>query len=330
MRHPLRNSAIAALLAVTALLALPANTGAQDYPSRPIKLLVPFLAGGPTDALARVIGQALEKDLGQPIIIDNRGGAGGLIAMEWTATSATDGHTLFFATTGTMSINPSLYKSAKVDPLKALDPVATIAQSSNVLVTMPSFPANNIKDLIALAKEKPGTLTFGSAGPGSTTHLAGELLKMQAGIAITHVPYKGTAAALTDLLGGQISMVFDTISGSIVQYIKSNQVKAIAVTGAARNDALPDVPTITESGLPGFEVTTWYGLAAPAGTSVAIIDKLNGAMKRVLAQDDVRKKLAVYGVAPFPGGTPADFRELMKQDSVKWSDLVKAAGVAIE
>lgn len=320
----------AVILAAASSFGCPGSAWAQTYPSRPIKLVVPFLAGGPTDALARVIAQAMENNLGQPVVIDNRGGAGGRIAMEAVASAPPDGYTIFFATTGTMSINPSLYKTSKVDPLKALDAVATIAVSSNVLVVVPSFPANNIKDLIALAKEKPGTLTFGSAGVGSTTHLAGELLKVKADIAITHIPYKGTAAALTDLLGGNISMAFDTISGSILQYIKSGQMKALAVTSANRNDMLPSVPTIAEGALPGFEVSTWYGLAVPAGTPAAIVDKLNAEIKRILAQDDVQKKLAVYGVTPFPGGTPAEFKELMKQDAVKWSDLVKAAGVAID
>ncbi|MEP9375329.1 tripartite tricarboxylate transporter substrate binding protein [Aquabacter sp. CN5-332] len=288
-------------------------------------MIVPFVAGGPTDALARVIGEAMSTSLGQPVVIDNRGGAGGRTAMEVTANSAPDGYTLFFATTGTMSINPSLYKMS--DPLKMMEPICTVASSSNVLVVQPSFPANTIGELIALAKQKPGTLTFGSAGVGATTHLAGELLKSAAGINITHVPYKGTAGAMTDLMGGQISMAFDTISGSVIQYINSKQLKAIAVTGETRNDMLPNVPTVAQSGLSGFDVTTWYGLAAPAGTPVAIVDRLNKDMKKILATREVQEKLASFGVTPFPGGTPQEFAELIREDAAKWNKVITTAGI---
>lgn len=309
-----------------AVAAFPASAVfAQAYPARNIRLIVPFVAGGPTDALARVIGEAMSTTLGQPVVIENRGGAGGRTAMEVTANSAPDGYTLFFATTGTMSINPSLYKMP--DPLKVLEPISTVASSSNVLVVRPDFPASTIGELIALAKQKPGTLTFGSAGIGATTHLAGELLKSAAGINIVHVPYKGTAAAMTDLLGGQISMAFDTISGSVIQYINGKQLKAIAVTGETRNDMLPTVPTVAQSGLPGFEVTTWYGLAAPAGTPAAIVERLSADMKKILAMREVRDKLASFGVTPFPGDTPKAFAELIRSDAAKWNKVIATAGI---
>ncbi|WP_454736170.1 Bug family tripartite tricarboxylate transporter substrate binding protein [Cupriavidus necator] len=315
-------------LAATALVLVSVSAAASTYPDKPIKLVVPFPAGGPTDAMARLIGQNLSSKLGQPVVIDNRGGAGGTIATEAVANAAPDGYTLFFATTGTMAINPSLYKTLKVDPLKSFDAVGSVASTVNVLVVQPALPVGNVKELIALAKQKPGTLTFGSAGNGSSNHLSGELFKSMAAVDISHVPYKGSAAALTDLLGGRISMMFDTVS-SQVQYLKAGKVKALGVTGAVRSEALPRVPTIAESGLPGFDVTIWFGLASPRGTAPEVIGRLNAELQTVLAQPEVRAQLAVLGANPLPG-SPGDFARLIQRDASKWSPVVKASGASLD
>jgi tripartite-type tricarboxylate transporter receptor subunit TctC len=278
--------------------------------------------------MARLVGQHLSQGLGQPVVIDNRGGAGGTIATEVAANSAPDGYTLFFATTGTMAINPSLYRTFKVDPLKAFDPVGSVASTTNVLVVSPALKVNSVKDLIALAKQKPGALTFGSAGNGSSNHISGELFKSMAEIDITHVPYKGSAPAFTDLLGGQISMMFDTVS-SQVQHIASGKVKALGVTGKNRSEALPNIPTIAEAGLPNFEVTIWFGLAAPKGIPAEAVAKLQAQLGKVLAMPEVKAKLASHGAEPLPG-TPQTFTRMVEHDTAKWSKVVKASGATID
>jgi tripartite-type tricarboxylate transporter receptor subunit TctC len=316
----------ATAFASLAILAAPFAQAA--YPDKPIKLIVPFPAGGPTDGMARLVGQHLSQGLGQPVVIDNRGGAGGTIATEVAANSAPDGYTLFFATTGTMAINPSLYRTFKVDPLKAFDPVGSVASTTNVLVVSPALKVNSVKDLIALAKQKPGALTFGSAGNGSSNHISGELFKSIAEIDITHVPYKGSAPAFTDLLGGQISMMFDTVS-SQVQHIASGKVKALGVTGKNRSEALPNIPTIAEAGLPNFEVTIWFGLAAPKGIPPEAVAKLQAQLGKVLAMPEVKAKLASLGAEPLPG-TPQTFTRMVEHDTAKWSKVVKASGATID
>jgi len=316
------------LVAATPAAFSAAAAASTGYPAKPIRLVVPFPAGGPTDAMARLIGQHLSQQLGQPVLVDNRGGAGGTIATEAAAQAAPDGYTLFFSTTGTMAINPWLYRSLKVDPLKSFDAVGSVASTVNVLVVSNNLPVGNIKELIALAKQKPGTLTFGSAGNGSSNHLSGELFKSMAGIDIVHVPYKGSAAAFTDLLGGRISMMFDTVS-SQGQYINAGKVKALGVTGATRSEALPRVPTIAEAGLPGFDVTIWFGLSAPKGTTPDVIRRLNSELQAVLAQVDVQKQLAALGARPLPG-TPAEFSKLIQHDAGKWSPVVKASGATLD
>lgn len=318
----------ACLLAAGPLASGTVAAAANGYPVKPVRLVVPFPAGGPTDAMARLIGQQLSQQLGQPIVIDNRGGAGGTIATETAAQAAPDGYTLFFSTTGTMAINPSLYRSLKLDPVKSFDAVGSVASTVNVLVVPNTLPVTNVRELIALAKQKPGTLTFGSAGNGSSNHLSGELFKTMAGIDIVHVPYKGSAAAFTDLLGGRLSMMFDTVS-SQVQYIGSGKVKALGVTGSKRSDALPKVPTIAEAGLPGFDVTIWFGLSAPKGTPPDVIQHMNSELQTVLAQAEVRSKLAALGAQPLPG-TPADFARLIQHDASKWAPVVKASGATVD
>lgn len=315
---------------LTAMIAMAVGTAAQAFaafPEKPIKLIVPFPAGGPTDAMARIVGQHLSQITGQAVVIDNRGGAGGVIATEAAAAAPADGYTLFFATTGTIAINPSLYKSLKVAPLKAFDAVGLVASTANVLVVLPSL-ANTLTELIALAKKNPGTLTFGSAGNGSSNHLTGELFKTMASIDISHVPYKGSAAAFTDLLGGRISMMFDTVS-SQTQYIASGKVKALAVSSATRSDALPKVPTLAEAGLPGFDVSIWFGVVAPKGTPPEILRQLNQLINGLLAQEEIKAKLASFGAAPLPG-TPQAFALDMQKDTAKWSKVVKASGATLD
>jgi tripartite-type tricarboxylate transporter receptor subunit TctC len=327
MKSPMRLGAAFIILAASlAFFAAPAAHAA--YPEKPIKLIVPFPPGGPTDGMARLIGQHLSQALGQPIIIDNRGGAGGTIATEAAANSAPDGYTLFFATTGTMAINPSLYRTFKVEPLKAFDPIGSVASTTNVLVVAPALPVNSVKDLISLAKQKPGALTFGSAGNGSSNHISGELFKSMAEIDIVHVPYKGSASAFTDLLGGQISMMFDTVSSQVPQ-ISTGKVKALGVTGHTRSEALPKVPTIAESGLPNFEVTIWFGLVAPKGTPGDIMKKLHEQLAKILAAPETKTRLASLGAEPLPG-TPQAFTTMIQQDTAKWSKVVKASGATLD
>lgn len=298
------------------------------YPDKPIKVIVPFPPGGPTDGMARLVGQHLSQALGQPVIVDNRGGAGGTIATEAASASAPDGYTLFFATTGTMAINPSLYRAFRIDPLKAFVPVGSVASTTNVLVVAPSLPASSVQDLVGLARKKPGSLTFGSAGNGSSNHISGELFKSMAEIDILHVPYKGSAAAFTDLLGGRISMMFDTVSSQVPQ-IASGKVKALGVTGRGRSEALPTVPTIAESGLPNFEVTIWFGLVAPKGTPGDVVAKLNAQLDAILRTPEFKSKLASLGAEPLPG-TPEAFTAMIRQDTAKWSKVVKASGATID
>jgi tripartite-type tricarboxylate transporter receptor subunit TctC len=298
------------------------------YPDKPITLIVPFSAGGPTDALARVITEFLSRDLGKNVLVDNRGGAGGRLATEAAAAAPADGYTVFFATTGTMAINPALYQTMTLDTVKAFDAVGAIASSWNVLVVLPSFPANTLKELVALAKEKPGTLTFGSAGNGSTNHLSGELLKITAGVDIRHVPYKGSAGAIVDLLGGRLSMMFDTIPTQ-VQNVQTGRVKALAQTGPIRSTALPNIPTMVEAGIPGFDVTTFFGVVTPKGTPSEVRERLHKAILQILAQDEVKQKLIALGALPIPG-SQQDFEKLIQAEKAKWSKLVKESGASVD
>lgn len=317
-----------ALVAVAFALPLAPSPAAAAFPERPVRLIVPFPAGGPTDGMARLVGQQLSKQLGQPVVIDNRGGAGGTIATEAAASAAPDGYSLFFSTLGTMAINPSLYRSMKVDPAKAFVAVGAVASTANVLVTGVDFPAGTLQELVALARSKPGTVTYGSAGSGSSNHLSGELLRTMAGIEIVHVPYKGSGAALTDLLGGRISFMFDTVS-SLVPQLAAGKLKALGITSPARSPALPNVPTIAEAGLPGFEVTIWFGLSAPRGTPADVVARLNAELQNVLANAEIRAQLDKLGAAPMPG-TPQDFATRIEQDAAKWSALVKASGASVD
>lgn len=318
------------LVAVTTALTLVplAQAQATDFPRGPVSLVVPFPAGGPTDAMARRLAEKLGERLGQQVVVENKGGAGGSIAAEAVARAKPDGQTLFFGTTGTMAINPSLYARLRYDPVKDFAPVSLMATTMNVLVVNPAVPATNLRELIKLAKAHPGTLTYGSAGNGSSNHLSGELFRSSADLQITHVPYKGSAAALVDLLGGRLTMMFDTIAQQ-TQNIAAGKVRALAVTGAKRSPLLPEVPTAQEAGLKGFDVTIWYGVLAPAGTPAPVIERLNREIVAVMSTEEMKKRMQADGAEAKPT-TPAEFASLIKHDMAKWAPVVKGSGATLD
>ncbi len=311
------------------LLALSAaGAAAQPYPSKPIRLVVPFPAGGTTDILAREVGQRLSLSLGQPVVIDNRPGAAGNIGSELVAKSAPDGYTLLMATVGTHAINPNLYARMPYDHVKDFAPVVLVAGVPNVLEVTPSLPVHSVADLIKLAKEKPGQINFASSGSGTSIHLSGELFKTMAGVDMTHVPYKGSAPAITDLIGGQVQVMFDNLPSSLPQ-IKADKLRAIAVTSAQRAPALPDIPTIAESGLPGFEASSWFGIVAPAGTPPTIIARINADVNQWLQSPEAKEKLLAQG-AVAAGGSPEQFAAYIHAETEKWARVVKASGAKVD
>jgi tripartite-type tricarboxylate transporter receptor subunit TctC len=315
--------------AAAALLALGAGGAlAQNYPTKPIRLVVPFPPGGTTDILAREAGARLSISLGQPVVIDNRPGAGGNIGADLVAKSAPDGYTLLMGTVGTHAINPSLYSKMPYDHVKDFTPVILVAGVPNVLEVTPSLPVNSVADLIKLAKDKPGQLNFASSGSGTSIHLSGELFKAMAGVDMTHVPYKGSAPALTDLIGGQVQLMFDNLPSSLAQ-IRAGKLRAVAVTSAQRAPALPNVPTIAESGLPGFEASSWFGILAPAGTPPAIVARINADVNQWLATADAKDKLLAQG-AVAAGGTPGDFAAHIRAETEKWAKVVKISGAKVD
>lgn len=301
---------------------------AQTYPSRPIRLVVPFPAGGTTDILAREVGQRLTLSFGQSVVIDNRPGAGGNIGSDLVAKSAPDGYTLLMGTVGTHAINPSLYARMPYDNVKDFAPVILVASVPNVLEVTPSLPVNSVRELIKLAKEKPGQINFASSGSGTSIHLSGELFKTMAGVDMTHIPYKGSAPAITDLIGGQVQVMFDNLPSSLPQ-IKAGKLRALAVTSVQRAPALPDVPTIAESGLPGFEASSWFGVLAPAGTPPAIIARLNADLGQWLQSPDAREKLLAQG-ALAAGGSPEAFAAHIRAETEKWARVVKVSGAKVD
>jgi len=317
----------ASALAAAALLASAAIPARAAFPEKPIRLIVPFPAGGPTDAMARLMSQKAAPVLGQQIVVDNIGGAGGVIAAETAARAPADGYTLFFATTGTIAINPTLYANARYAPEKDFMPVTLVATSANVLLVHPSVPAHNVRELIRFAKANPGKLMFGSAGNGSSNHLSGELLKSMTGIDIVHVPYKGTAAATTDLLSGRLPMMFDTIITGM-PHVAAGKLRALGVTGTARSEAAPGVPTIAESGIPGFDVTIWFGVVAPAGVKEPV-SRLNQDIVKAVSTPDTRARFAALG-ADVSASTPEQFGQRMRADIAKWSKVVKESGARID
>lgn len=317
------------LLCATAILfAGVAGTQAQTYPNRAITLVIPFAPGGSTSIVGRGVADKMGELLGEKVVVDNRPGAGGTVGTKGVAKSEPDGYTLVLGYTGTLAIGPSLYKNVGYDPRKDFAPKGMIGNAPNSLVVNPSFPAKTVAELIAYAKANPGKVNFGSAGAGTASHITGEYFARAAGITLVHVPYKGTGPAMTDLLGGHIPMAFAPIPASHAN-IAAGTLRGLAVTSTTRSSLLPDVPTIAESALPGFDASLYYGLAAPAGTPRPIIDKLNKALREALASDVVKKQLALDGTE-ITAGTPEDYADFIDKDEKKWAGLVKASGVEQE
>ena len=300
---------------------------AQQYPDKPVKLVVPYPPGGPTDIVARVVAQKLQDAMGQPFVIENRPGAGGNPGAEAVARSAPDGHTLVVATTA-HAINPSLFSKLSYQLMKDFAPVSQLTAGPLVIVANPALPANNVKELIALAKSKNGGLNFGSSGNGQSTHLSAELFSAMAGVKMAHVPYKGSAPALTDVMAGQTDLMFDTML-SAMPHVKAGKLKALAVTSAQRSPVAPDVPTVAEGGLPGYEAIAWNGLLAPAGTPAPVVAKLNAELKKVLESPDVKQRFEAQGFTPM-WNTPADYRAFMQAEVDKWAKVVKTSGATLD
>ena len=299
-----------------------------QYPTKPIKMVVPFPPGGTTDIMARAVAADLQKSLGQPVIVDNKAGAGGNIGSDYVAKSAPDGYTLLMGTVGTHAINVSLYPKMPYDAVKDFAPVSLVAGVPNVLVAAPNYPVNSVKDLIDAAKKSPNMVTFASSGNGTSIHLSGELFKQLAGVQMTHVPYKGSSSALPDVMSGQVNVMFDN-APSVMPQIKGGKLKAIAVTSSKRSPALPNVPTIAESGLPGFEATSWFGVLAPAGTPKEIVDKLSHAIAKALQTPEMKDRLAAQG-AEAVGNTSEQFAAHIKEEIDKWAKVVKASGARVD
>jgi tripartite-type tricarboxylate transporter receptor subunit TctC len=314
-------------LLLGAALTAPLVSMAQEYPSKAIRFVVPFAPGGGTDIIGRVVAQALNDALGQPVVVDNRGGAGSTLGTEIVAKSPADGYTILFGNIS-LAFNATLYTKLRYDTIRDLAPISLSAVQPNILVIHPGLPAKNLKEFIELARANPGKYNYASAGTGSGTHLAAELLKLQTKIDIVHVPYKGTGPALTDLLGGQINMMVSTFA-SALPHVKSGRMRALGVTTTKRSPATPDVPTLIEGGVAGYDYSTWYGLLAPAGTPKAIIDKLNATNRKVLARDDIKQRLESQGVDPIVN-TPAEFTAYVKSETEKWGKVVKATGAKAE
>jgi len=309
-------------------LAAPSAAQAPAYPTKPVRMVVPFPPGGATDLIARDVAQKLSEVWGQSVVVDNRPGAGGNIGTELVAHAAPDGYTLEMGTVGTHAINASLYAKIPFDHVKDFAPVVLVAGVPNVLEVNPALPINSVQELIAYAKANPGKLNFASSGSGTSIHLSGELFKVMAGVEMTHVPYKGSSPALQDLIGGRVQLMFDNLPPSLPQ-IKAGKLRALAVTSATRAPALPDVPTIAESGLPGFEASSWFGILVPAGTPPAIIAKINGEVVKWLASPEGKEKLAAIG-ANAAGGTPEDFARHIQAETAKWAKVVKASGAKVD
>jgi tripartite-type tricarboxylate transporter receptor subunit TctC len=310
-----------------AMLAAAAGGGAfaQAFPAKAVRIVVPFPPGGGVDIVARVVGPKLTESWGQQVIVENRAGASGMIGTEVAARAAPDGYTLFMGTMGNLAVNPHLFPKMTVDPVRDFAPITLVVAVHFVMVAHPSLPVRNVKELIALAKARPGQINYASSGAGGAPHLAGELFKRMAKVNLTHIPYKGSGPSFQDLLGGQVSLTFDSLLQAL-PYIKSRMLRPLAVLGSKRSPLLPDVPTVAESGVPGYELTNWFGLAAPTATPRETIAKLRADFVKVLQQPDVREKIAGMG-ADVVGNTPEQFGAFLRTESAKWAKLVKEADI---
>ena len=315
---------ITAQCVAAGLLAAALIAHAQNYPAKPVRIVVGFAAGGPTDVVGRLLSQKLTEKWGQPVVVEPRTGAGGNIAAEFVARSPADGYTLLVPAFA-HAVNPSLYPNLPFDTEKDFVPVGLLTTSANLLAVHPSVPARNLRELIALAKARPGQLTYGSAGVASASHLAGELLNSMAGIKITHIPYKGAAPASVDLVGGHISAAFPSISLA-AEHARAGRLRLIGIAALKRADSLPDVPTLAESGVPGFEVLSWYGLLAPAGTPADIVTRLNQDVTRGLNEPDSVERIRAIGAEPAKS-TPMEFGAFLKKEIAKWARVIRAAGI---
>jgi tripartite-type tricarboxylate transporter receptor subunit TctC len=312
---------------VAAALGLQSGAQAADYPTRPITLIVPYPAGGGNDVIARLVAAKMSASLGQPIVIENRGGAGSTIGTRDVARSAPDGYTLLIATSS-LAINPALYPDVAYDPKKDFSPIGLIATSPNFVLVNPSVPVHSVAELIALAKKEPGKIDFASTGTGTSTHLAAVLFATMADVKINAVPYKGVAPAITDLLGGQVALMFCPMA-SVVGQVRAGSLRAIAVTGAKRSSLFPDLPTVAEAGLPGYAAELHYGLVAPAGTPADVIAKLNGALNHALADDEIKSRLAADGTETLLG-TPDAYAVDIAGEEAKWGAIIKATGTTAQ
>ena len=314
------------------LLAFPLSLGAmghaQNYPARPLRLIVPTAPGGGTDFTGRLVAAKLSETMGQQVVVENRGGGGGSVGADNAAKATADGYTLLLGSIATHAVNPALYKKLPYDHLKDFAPVSLIGTVPNALVVHPSVPVKSMQEFITYAKANPGKINYGSSGVGSPPHLSMELLRSITGINLVHVPYKGAGPALADLLGGQVQAMCTSLAG-LINFVKSGRVRALGVTTAKRNPQLPDVPTIVESGVPGYEVTIWYAVFAPVATPKAIVDKLNAEMVKALNSSEMKERMALQGMDPAPS-TPAELTAFVKAESAKWAKVAKDSGATAE
>ena len=316
-------------LGLALVLAASALQAHAQYPSRAVRVMVGFAPGGPNDIIARAYGARLAEALGQPFVVENRTGAAGNLAAEAVARAAPDGYTLMLGSTGTNAVNPSLYANLPFDLVRDLTPVSVVATSPSALAVHPKVPVQSVRELIALAKSQPGKLTYASAGSGSSQHLSAELFKQAAGVDIVHVPYKGAAPGITDLLAGQVDMSFAPVA-NVVPHAKAGKLRLLALTGASRSDFAPGVPTMAESGLPGFDVTTWYAMFATAGTAAETVQRLNAELQKIARIPQLREQLTNMGIDATASASPAEARAYRDGEAERWGKLVRALGVKAE